>query len=69
MAEYECECGEKHTYPDEQTEKRVEALINQLGNNVELVIERRRFIVPRRYIAFHGKDDKKILERGFNEIK
>jgi len=54
MKQYPCHCGQPHQYADEKIEKRVEDLISQLGEMIDVQVGMKKYRVQRRYIAFHG---------------
>lgn len=63
-----CHCGKPLHYNDPKVEKDVRALIKLLGENVEVHIGDRRWIVPRHYIALHGIKAGELPTLGFKEV-
>lgn len=65
-----CACGEKLHYTDPEKAKRVQELVDQLGEFIEVVDSKhRRFRVQRHYIALHGIKEVDLAELSFIELK
>ena len=63
-----CHCGRPLHYTNTTAEASVRKLVDELGTHIEVVVEGRRWRVPRHYIALHGLKASDVDKLGFEEI-
>lgn len=62
-----CACGRPLHYSNPETQKRVEQMVADLGENVKITVGLRSYLVPRHYIALHGIKASELPTLGFPE--
>ncbi len=64
----DCACGEKLHYTDPEKQKRVQALVDQLGEFIKVEHNYKTYLVQRHYIALHGIKAVDLSELGFIQV-
>ena len=65
-----CRCGDPIHYSDPETEKRVQKIVDELGEFIEVIVPGKgTYKVQRHYIALHSIKGEDLGKLGFQKIK
>ena len=64
-----CACGKPLHYSDPFLQRMVQNLIDDLGENIQITVEGRTWLIPRHYLALHGLKAHEIPFLNFTEVK
>lgn len=64
-----CACGRPLHYSDALLQGIVQRMVDKLGENIEVVVGGRKWLVPRHYIALHGLKAWELEKLGFPQVK
>lgn len=64
-----CFCGQPLHYNDKNIQRIVQAMVDKLGEYVEVSLPDKTYKVPRHYIALHGLRASELPLLGFEEVK
>ena len=63
-----CHCGRPLHYSSPGIQSDIEELVAAFGEHITVQLGRRKWLVPRHYIALHGLRAKDLPDLGFQEI-
>lgn len=64
-----CYCGKPLHYSDPAMREAVQRMVNRLGEYIIVVVGKRRFKIPRHYIALHGLRAWQVAKLGFEQVE